>query len=511
MNFFLCICSLIIGAPKAQSNVPNQREINETGVIYKCTFADTTDNNNCKPFVFDKLGNYEDGTLNSRILENQLLGFAVDGLGNDDQKIVVCAPHIKSYKYKDYYLHGVCYWTSSTQSSEPQSTKINALKDVNRQSIQRNNSNAYYYWLGEMGLSVHVNDDNNEILIGAPGINNWKGSVVHFKQGEQKDNSSSTGEVGPSTDQNRITEVDSSTTGIDDDSYLGYAVTSGYFLSKTPRILFYVSSAPQADRQSGRVYIFSIDEQLTNKNLMRIHKQFESSKMGEYFGYSVLVEDFNNDKLPDIVIGAPMFSKTGYEDNGAVYVYRNHDDWSFGLKDQITSDKEIGGRFGTALGKIGDINLDGYNDLAIGAPFEEDGAVYIYLGSYSGLNIRKYSQKIMPSKSQVMSNNFMFGHAISRGVDIDQNGYNDLAIGAPEAEQVFVYKTYPVGEIETTMKVDKKELKENDRNIKVTGCWWVKSVSSVQRDLGKFHLYAKIFNILKPFHSEINSRYERNS
>ena len=41
-----------------------------------------------------------------------------------------------------------------------------------------------------------------------------------------------------------------------------------------------------------------------------------------------------------------------------------------------------GSRFGSAMGSIGDINKDGMNDVAIGAPYEDDnqGAVYIYHG-----------------------------------------------------------------------------------------------------------------------------------
>jgi len=42
-------------------------------------------------------------------------------------------------------------------------------------------------------------------------------------------------------------------------------------------------------------------------------------------------------------------------------------------------------RFGFALTKLGDLNFDGYEDIAVGAPYEGKGAVYIYLGSAQGL------------------------------------------------------------------------------------------------------------------------------
>lgn len=47
-----------------------------------------------------------------------------------------------------------------------------------------------------------------------------------------------------------------------------------------------------------------------------------------------------------------------------------------------------GSRFGSALTKIGDINKDGLEDVAIGAPYESgSGAVYIYCGQRDATHI----------------------------------------------------------------------------------------------------------------------------
>lgn len=52
-----------------------------------------------------------------------------------------------------------------------------------------------------------------------------------------------------------------------------------------------------------------------------------------------------------------------------------------------------GARFGTAIASVKDLNLDGFNDVAIGAPLEGDhrGAVYIYHGSGKSLK-KDYAQ-----------------------------------------------------------------------------------------------------------------------
>lgn len=49
--------SILVGAPRAQSTLETQQNINETGAIYKCTF-DKSPTGNCSPFIFDKMGSH---------------------------------------------------------------------------------------------------------------------------------------------------------------------------------------------------------------------------------------------------------------------------------------------------------------------------------------------------------------------------------------------------------------------------------------------------------------------
>lgn len=44
-------------------------------------------------------------------------------------------------------------------------------------------------------------------------------------------------------------------------------------------------------------------------------------------------------------------------------------------------------RFGFAITNLGDLNKDGFDDIAIGAPYEGNGVIYVYQGSAFGIVI----------------------------------------------------------------------------------------------------------------------------
>jgi hypothetical protein len=80
-------------------------------------------------------------------------------------------------------------------------------------------------------------------------------------------------------------------------------------------------------------------------------------------------------------------------------------------------------------------------DIAVGAPYdgpEGRGAVYIFHGSDKGI-MEKPSQVIQAE--DVFSTLSTFGFSVAGGMDLDENEYPDLVVGAYEADTA-VYLRY---------------------------------------------------------------------
>ncbi|KAJ6640903.1 Integrin alpha-PS3 [Pseudolycoriella hygida] len=483
---------VMVGAPRAQSSLEMQRKINETGAIYKCSFQSST----CEPYVFDNLGNINNEnnffTYNSERKDNQWLGASMDGNSMDAERFVVCAPRMIADLTNNYLMHGLCYWTPNTVEATPVNVqKIAPLRVRDKQQKAIDKQRYYYYMYGEQGLSVHITENDEEILIGAPGVFSWKGTVIRYKSKTYDDlgGLSRRDNMQKQSIQKRnvfdfdIDVPNPSHWDQDDDSYFGYALASGYFEGSDSQKILYVASAPQANFQQGEVYIFDIVDHFTTEKTIKKYYTFPSFQMGEYFGYALAADDFNNDGFYDLAICAPFHSKANSFENGAVYIYQNLGEstpgrWSsnFDLQSVLVSDYESGGRFGSSVCRLGDINQDGYRDIAIGAPYEDNGAVYIYLGSANGI-ITKPSQKLSaPFNGNVAPfTPHMFGHSLSKGSDIDQNNYLDLAVGAPNAEAVYVYRSYPVVKVIANVQPLSKELKTSDTSFNFKVCWSLES------------------------------------
>uniref|UniRef100_A0A8C1W5M3 Integrin, alpha 5 (fibronectin receptor, alpha polypeptide) n=1 Tax=Cyprinus carpio TaxID=7962 RepID=A0A8C1W5M3_CYPCA len=183
--------------------------------------------------------------------------------------------------------------------------------------------------------------------------------------------------------------------------------------------------------------------------------------MGSYFGYAVAATDINNDGMTDLLVGAPMFmvrdSDGRLEELGRVYVYMQNGPLDLTPQLPHLTGTHTFGRFGSSITPLGDLNQDGYNDVAISCPFggeNKQGLVLIYNGHAGGLK-EKPSQVIAGQWASATPSALpaSFGYAIRGGKDLDDNGYPDLIVGAFGANTAVLYRSRPIVNTSATLTV----------------------------------------------------------
>lgn len=159
-----------------------------------------------------------------------------------------------------------------------------------------------------------------------------------------------------------------------------------------------------------------------------------SLSAGVQFGYSVAnIGDIDGDGVDDLAIGARLHAAGPYASSGGLYVVRmNSDGTAKGSEFVQAAGLETGDYFGASVAGIGDIDGDGINDIAVGAPGDDDGgsargAAYVVFLNADG------TAKGTPAKiSQVANTTNLdrFGTSVAGLGDIDGDGNFEVAIGA---------------------------------------------------------------------------------
>uniref|UniRef100_H2MGH3 Integrin, alpha V n=1 Tax=Oryzias latipes TaxID=8090 RepID=H2MGH3_ORYLA len=163
----------------------------------------------------------------------------------------------------------------------------------------------------------------------------------------------------------------------------------------------------------------------------------------------------------------PLFMDRGSDGNlrevGQVSVYLGKGGFSFRPAQMLTG-VEVYARYGSAIAALGDLNRDGYNDVAISAPYggtDRYGLVYIHNGRSEGPN---------PSPSQVLqgkwASSYMpasFGYSMTGNTDIDQNGYPDLIVGVFGADKAILYRARPVISVNATLDITPQILNPKEK------------------------------------------------
>uniref|UniRef100_A0A674BIS6 Integrin, alpha 5 (fibronectin receptor, alpha polypeptide) n=1 Tax=Salmo trutta TaxID=8032 RepID=A0A674BIS6_SALTR len=173
-----------------------------------------------------------------------------------------------------------------------------------------------------------------------------------------------------------------------------------------------------------------------------------STHMGSYFGYAVATADINNDGMADLLVGAPMYMTRGsdsrLEEVGRMYVYLQRGPLDLEPTLNLTG-TQVFGRFGSTIAALGDLNQDGYNDVAISCPFggdDQQGLVLIYNGFAGGL--RDTPSQVIAGQWASGTVPASFGFALRGAKDLDMNGYPDLIVGAFGVDKTVLYRSRPI-------------------------------------------------------------------
>uniref|UniRef100_A0A8J7AB09 FG-GAP repeat protein n=1 Tax=Desmonostoc muscorum LEGE 12446 TaxID=1828758 RepID=A0A8J7AB09_DESMC len=162
--------------------------------------------------------------------------------------------------------------------------------------------------------------------------------------------------------------------------------------------------------------------------------------------------DINGDGIDDLIIGAPGADPNGQPNAGSSYVVFGS---SSGFGDRLNVSSlngsngfvingiDAGDLSGYSVSSAGDINGDGIDDLIIGAPGaspngqRDAGSSYVVFGSSSGFDTSLNLSSLNGSNGFVINGigrDDRSGISLSSAGDINGDGFDDLIIGAPDAD-----------------------------------------------------------------------------
>ncbi|KAM8999605.1 integrin alpha-3 isoform X1 [Sarcophilus harrisii] len=395
---------LLAGAP--QDLALHDSQTNRTGAVYLCPLSDRTDD--C-----ERMNIVEKSDPRQHIIENMWLGVTVASQGPAG-RVLVCAHRYTKVLWSgsedQRRMVGKCYVRGNDLQLDPRD-------DWQTYHNEMCNSNTDYLGTGMCQMGTSGGFTHNTVYFGAPGAYNWKGTTYMIQRKDWDFSEHSF------TDKEDVGHL-----------YIGYTVQVGNGVLH-PESLTIVAGAPR-DRHSGSVFLMNLEA----GGEMQLKQVLEGKQVGAYFGSAIALADLNNDGWQDILVGAPYYFERKEEIGGAIYIFMNQG----GIFPTSPSQHlygPSGSTFGFSVASLGDINQDGFQDVAVGAPFEGSGKVYIYHSSASGL--KDQPQQVIHGDKLGTHGLATFGYSLSGRLDVDENSYPDLLVGSL-ADRIVLLRARPV-------------------------------------------------------------------
>uniref|UniRef100_A0A667XHC1 Integrin, alpha V n=1 Tax=Myripristis murdjan TaxID=586833 RepID=A0A667XHC1_9TELE len=307
---------VLVGAPRANTS-SSPSSVVERGAVYSCPWRSAT---GCQQLLFDDTGR----TLNASQMDFKSKQWFGASVRSDGEHILACAPLYQwsTFGYSEREPVGTCFLKKGGVVVEysPCRTSQHLL------------------------LS-----NNNRVVVGGPGSFYWQGQLISDDVSEIFARQNKKNDFQTPYSNTLTTKAASAQY---DDSYLG---THRHTLTH----------AHNTHIHRKHTFRCMADSSITPRT------------MAAYFGHSVAATDVNNDGMVDVLVGAPLFMDRGSDGKlrevGQVCVYLGRGGFSFHPPQKLTG-SEVYARYGSSIAALGDLDMDGFNDLIVGV-FGADKAV----------------------------------------------------------------------------------------------------------------------------------------
>jgi hypothetical protein len=182
----------------------------------------------------------------------------------------------------------------------------------------------------------------------------------------------------------------------------------------------------------GSVFLLLGSDQETDISLPLADARYDGEEENDEAGTSVAgVGDIDSDGYDDILVGAPSHKKEA----GAAYLLMgstNPVSQNLLFASTKLIGEQPGGRAGSSVAGVGDVNGDLIQDILVGAPrysskpFFECGAAYLILGPVVGTHSLSMSDAMFSGEYNI---NYA-GGSVSGAGDVNGDGIDDLLVGA---------------------------------------------------------------------------------
>ncbi|XP_068396757.1 integrin alpha-10 isoform X4 [Eschrichtius robustus] len=173
--------------------------------------------------------------------------------------------------------------------------------------------------------------------------------------------------------------------------------------------------------------------QLKKDGAVRVAQSLQGEQIGSYFGSELCPLDTDGDGTTDVLlVAAPMFLGPQNKETGRVYVYLVGQQSLLTLQGTLQPEPPQDARFGFAMAALPDLNQDGFADVAMGAPLEDGHRGALYLYHGTQSGVKPRPAQRIAAVSMPQALSY-FGRSVDGRLDLDGDDLVDVAVGAQGA------------------------------------------------------------------------------